>query len=313
MLWRGIGVDYEGGVLDGPARVAIQLAHRMMAVLVFGHLLVVSLRMLRTPGLVFWGSAAGPAAAGAGRAWHRQRAAAACRLWVATAHNAGAALLLFVLVGLLARLRAPEMKPRCRLPFSQYWQLTKPRVVALIVFTAVIGMFLADRRPADRSCRRGARWCSAASASGWPHRQRRGDQPPARPAHRRADGAHRAPAAADRLAELGAGAGVRGGAGRAVDDRCWSLFVNVLSAVLTFASLIGYAIVYTGWLKRATPQNIVIGGAAGAAPPVLGWAGGDQRSHYRIRAAAVPDHLRLDAAAFLGAGDLPPRGLRARA
>jgi len=47
--------------------------------------------------------------------------------------------------------------------------------------------------------------------------------------------------------------------------------VNTLTAVLTFLSLIGYAIVYTAWLKRATPQNIVIGGAAGAAPPVLGW------------------------------------------
>jgi protoheme IX farnesyltransferase len=49
------------------------------------------------------------------------------------------------------------------------------------------------------------------------------------------------------------------------------LFVNVLTAVLTFISLIGYAIIYTMYLKRATPQNIVIGGAAGAAPPVLGW------------------------------------------
>jgi protoheme IX farnesyltransferase len=48
--------------------------------------------------------------------------------------------------------------------------------------------------------------------------------------------------------------------------------VNALTAVLTFASLIGYAVVYTVWLKHATPQNIVIGGAAGAAPPVLGWA-----------------------------------------
>jgi protoheme IX farnesyltransferase len=46
---------------------------------------------------------------------------------------------------------------------------------------------------------------------------------------------------------------------------------NTLTAILTFMSLIGYAIVYTAWLKRATPQNIVIGGAAGAAPPVLGW------------------------------------------
>jgi protoheme IX farnesyltransferase len=48
--------------------------------------------------------------------------------------------------------------------------------------------------------------------------------------------------------------------------------VNALTAALTFCSLIGYAIVYTMWLKRATPQNIVIGGAAGAAPPILGWA-----------------------------------------
>jgi protoheme IX farnesyltransferase len=47
--------------------------------------------------------------------------------------------------------------------------------------------------------------------------------------------------------------------------------VNILTAVLTFFSLIGYAIIYTVWLKHATPQNIVIGGAAGAAPPVLGW------------------------------------------
>jgi protoheme IX farnesyltransferase len=56
----------------------------------------------------------------------------------------------------------------------------------------------------------------------------------------------------------------------------WSMLilgwlVNGLTAVLTFFSLIGYAIVYTVFLKRATPQNIVIGGAAGAAPPILGW------------------------------------------
>src|SRR5207248_5638860 len=51
-----------------------------------------------------------------------------------------------------------------------------------------------------------------------------------------------------------------------------AFLVNLLTAVLTFVSLIGYAVIYTVWLKRATPQNIVIGGAAGAAPPVLGWA-----------------------------------------
>ncbi|SFV88493.1 Heme O synthase, protoheme IX farnesyltransferase COX10-CtaB [hydrothermal vent metagenome] len=49
------------------------------------------------------------------------------------------------------------------------------------------------------------------------------------------------------------------------------LFVNTITMVLTFISLIGYAVVYTIYLKRATPQNIVIGGAAGAAPPILGW------------------------------------------
>jgi len=107
VLWRGIGVDYEGGVLDGPARVAIQLAHRLLAVLVFGHLLVVSLRMVRTPGLVFWGSLLGllliaQVALGIGNVMY------GLPLWVATSHTAGAALLLFVVVGLLARLRAPE-------------------------------------------------------------------------------------------------------------------------------------------------------------------------------------------------------------
>jgi len=49
------------------------------------------------------------------------------------------------------------------------------------------------------------------------------------------------------------------------------VFINTLTAVLTFLSLVGYAVVYTMYLKRATPQNIVIGGAAGAAPPILGW------------------------------------------
>ena len=107
VLWRGIGVDYEGGVLDGPARVAIHLAHRMMALLVFGHFLMVAIRMLRTPGLLFWGSALLLlllAQVGLGIA----NVMLGLPLWVATAHTAGAALLLFVVVGLLARLRAPQ-------------------------------------------------------------------------------------------------------------------------------------------------------------------------------------------------------------
>lgn len=107
VLWRGIGVDYEGGVLDGPARAAIQMSHRMLAFLVVGHLLVVGIRMLRTPGLVFWGSVL-LVLLTAQVALGISNVVLGLPLWVATAHNAGAALLLFTLVGLLARLRAPE-------------------------------------------------------------------------------------------------------------------------------------------------------------------------------------------------------------
>jgi protoheme IX farnesyltransferase len=62
------------------------------------------------------------------------------------------------------------------------------------------------------------------------------------------------------------------------------LFVNTITMVLTFISLIGYAVIYTMYLKRATPQNIVIGGAAGAAPPILGWTSiaGTQNIEYAL-------------------------------
>jgi cytochrome c oxidase assembly protein subunit 15 len=107
VLWRGIGVDYEGGVLDASARVAIQMAHRVVAVLVFGHLLVVAVRMLRTPGLRYWGALLAVltvAQVGLGIA----NVLAGLPLANAVAHTAGAAALLFVVVGMLARLRAPE-------------------------------------------------------------------------------------------------------------------------------------------------------------------------------------------------------------
>ncbi len=107
VLWRGIGVDYEGGVLDGPARVAIQLSHRLMALLVVGHLTLVGVRMVRTPGLVFWGVALGVLLL-AQVALGISNVVLGLPLWVAVGHNAGAALLLFTVVGLLARLRAPE-------------------------------------------------------------------------------------------------------------------------------------------------------------------------------------------------------------
>ena len=107
VLWRGIGVDYEGGILDNEARVAIQLAHRLMAVLVFGHLLAVAVRLLRGPGLRGWGALLGVllcAQVGLGIA----NVLLSLPLNLAVLHNAGATALLFVLVSLLARLRAPD-------------------------------------------------------------------------------------------------------------------------------------------------------------------------------------------------------------
>ena len=107
VLWRGIGVDYEGGILDNEARVAIQLAHRLMAVLVFGHLLAVAVRLLRGPGLRGWGALLGLllcAQVGLGIA----NVLLSLPLNLAVLHNAGATALLFVLVSLLARLRAPD-------------------------------------------------------------------------------------------------------------------------------------------------------------------------------------------------------------
>jgi protoheme IX farnesyltransferase len=157
------------------------------------------------------------------------------------------------------------------IPISQYWQLTKPRVVALIVFTAVIGMFLATPAPGLDSFVPPWRalvfgslgiWLAASSAAAINHLlDQRIDALMARTAHRPL------PTGSLSSRQVLVFAVTLGVASMTL----LVLFVNLLCAVLTFASLIGYAIVYTGWLKRATPQNIVIGGAAGAAPPVLGW------------------------------------------
>ncbi|HET6604672.1 MAG TPA: COX15/CtaA family protein [Xanthomonadaceae bacterium] len=108
VLWRGIGVDYEGGVLDLPSRTAIHLSHRLFAILVLGHLLVVSLRLVHTPGLARWGWALG-LLVGAQVALGIGNVVYGLPLWMATAHNAGAALLVFVLVTLLARLRTASL------------------------------------------------------------------------------------------------------------------------------------------------------------------------------------------------------------
>ena len=147
----------------------------------------------------------------------------------------------------------------------QYWQLTKPRVVALIVFTAIIGMFMAvPGIPPWRALLFGnlGIWLAASSAAAINHLlDQRIDALMARTSHRPLPtGSLSSKQVLIFAIALGA-----------LSMVLLIVFVNLLCAALTFASLIGYAIVYTGYLKRATPQNIVIGGAAGAAPPVLGW------------------------------------------
>ena len=87
--------------------------------------------------------------------------------------------------------------------------------------------------------------------------------------------------------------------------------VNMLAAVLALSGFLGYVFVYTMWLKRTTPQNIVIGGAAGAVPPLVGWAavtGGARPG----RPVPVRDRLLLDAAALLGAVAADEGRVRAR-
>jgi protoheme IX farnesyltransferase len=159
------------------------------------------------------------------------------------------------------------------IPLSQYWALTKPRVVALIVFTAVVGMLLAvPGVPPWRALVFGnlGIWLAAASAAAINHLiDSRIDAVMVRTAHR--------PLPTGQLSgrQVLVFALLLGAASMLL----LVVFVNLLTAVLTFASLIGYAVVYTAYLKRATPQNIVIGGAAGAAPPVLGWVAATGEAH----------------------------------
>ena len=147
----------------------------------------------------------------------------------------------------------------------QYWTLTKPGVVALIAFTALIGILLAvpgipPLVPAAAGLL--GIWLAAASAAAINHLiDQRIDVVMARTAHRPLPSGQLRPRQVLAFASALALASMT----------VLVLWTNVLTAVLTFASLIGYAIVYTAWLKRATPQNIVIGGLAGAAPPLLGW------------------------------------------
>ena len=149
--------------------------------------------------------------------------------------------------------------------WSKYLELCKPRVVSLIVFTAIAGMFLSvPGWPPLNALLAGTAGIglAASSAAAINHLlDQRIDAIMARTRDRPL------PTGQMEVANVLVFALVLG----VISMFVLFYWVNALTAVLTFFSLIGYAILYTVWLKRATPQNIVIGGAAGAAPPLLGW------------------------------------------
>ena len=164
--------------------------------------------------------------------------------------------------GLIARpIASPALRPRWR----SYLELTKPRVVALMLFTVIVGMVLASHAaPPWRVLVFGTLGIAlvAASAAALNHLvDSRADTLMARTRHRPL------PSGALQGIEVAVFAAALGLPGTGL----LLAFTNPLCVALTLASLAGYAVVYSLVLKRATPQNIVIGGAAGAAPPLLGW------------------------------------------
>ncbi len=172
-----------------------------------------------------------------------------------------------------------------RLLAREYLELTKPRVVSLIVFTAVVGMFLSTPAALPLGAfvfgTLGIALASGSAAAFNHILDRQADAEMQRTRGR--------PLPTGQLTTTEALAFAF-----AIGILSMVILVaavNVLTAVLTFISLIGYSVVYTVWLKHATPQNIVIGGAAGAAPPVLGWAA--------ITGSVAPDALLLFLIIFL--------------
>src|SRR6056297_1269917 len=149
--------------------------------------------------------------------------------------------------------------------WRDYKELTKPNVVLLMILTSIIGMFMAvpGMGPWDVLVlgNLGIALCAGAAATVNHLVDKRVDLQMARTRNR--------PIARGRVGNWQASlfAAVLGGTGMAI----LFIWINALTAWLTLASLLGYAFVYTMFLKRATPQNIVIGGLAGAAPPLLGW------------------------------------------
>jgi len=158
--------------------------------------------------------------------------------------------------------------------WRDYLELCKPNVVALMILTSLIGMLLSTDGAVPMTVllfgNLGIALCAGSAAVVNHIVDRHVDDKMARTLNR--------PLAQGRLGPQQAVifSLVTGSLGMAV----LLVFTNVLTAWLTLASLVGYAFVYTMFLKRATPQNIVIGGLAGAAPPLLGWTAVTGEIHY---------------------------------
>lgn len=165
----------------------------------------------------------------------------------------------------------------------EYYELTKPRVVMLLVFTAIIGMFLAVPGAPPLGllllATLGITLQSASAAAINQIIDREVDARMARTCGR--------PLVTGRVS-VTAGIAYATALGLLGFVILW-FWVNPLTAVITQLGLVGYAGVYTLWLKRASPQNIVIGGAAGAVPPVIGWTAmtGELHPHALILFAII--------------------------
>jgi protoheme IX farnesyltransferase len=149
--------------------------------------------------------------------------------------------------------------------WRDYYEMTKPRVVMLLLLTALVGMCLATETWIDPQIlvfgMLGIGLLSSSAAVINHVVDHKIDSLMARTFNRPVATGKISPKQAIMFAfAIGA-----------VGFMSLALFVNMITAWLTLASLVGYAFVYTSYLKRATPQNIVIGGLAGAAPPLLGW------------------------------------------
>jgi len=148
---------------------------------------------------------------------------------------------------------------------KNYYELCKPNVVLMMLITALVGSLLASKTLAPLSliafAMLGIGLCASSAAAINQIIDRKADANMNRTENRPIPQGEVSPINASIFAFILASLGAV----------ILVIYVNTLTALLTLASLIGYAFVYTVYLKRATPQNIVIGGLAGAAPPLLGW------------------------------------------